>query len=74
MTVYLTIMVTVLVTTQVIRIIQNTISLYNQHKEIKRHIQWFDERDLSAEDFDIQRECIYLLYKKLKKEEENIHV
>lgn len=74
MTTYLTIMVTVLVTTQVIRIIQNTISLHNQHKEIKRHIQWFDERDLSAEDFDVQRECIYLLYKKLKKEEENIHV
>lgn len=71
MTTYLTIMVTVLVATQVIRIIQNTISLYRQHKEVKKHIQWFDDRDISAEDFDVQRECFYMLWRKLKAEEES---
>jgi len=70
MTVYLTIMVTVLVATQIIRLIQNAVSLHRQHEDVLRHIKWFDKHEVSEEDFDVQRECFYLLWKKLKAEED----
>lgn len=66
---YLTIMVTVLVATQVIRITQNTIQLFRQKKQIERNLDWFNERDVTKEDFDCQREVMYLLREKLKKEQ-----
>ena len=69
MTTYLTIMVTVLVATQIIRLIQNAVSLRRQHEDVLRHIVWFDKHEVSEEDFDIQRECFYLLWKKLKEED-----
>lgn len=70
MTVYLTIMVTVLVATQVVRITQNGINLHMQNEEVKRHIKWFDDREVSEHDFDIQRECFYMLHDWLKEKEE----
>ena len=70
MTVYLTIMVTVLVATQVIRITQNTIQLYRQKKDIERNLEWFNEREVKKEDFDCQREVMYLLRERLRGEQE----
>lgn len=66
MNTYLTIMVTVLVATQVIRIIQNTINLAWQNKAIKRDLSWIKERNITREDFDCQREVFYLLRDWLK--------
>lgn len=66
---YLTIMVTVLVATQVIRITQNTIQLFRQKKQIERNLDWFNERDVTKEDFDCQREVMYLLREKLRGEQ-----
>ena len=68
MTTYLTIITTVLVLTQIIRITQNHISLFRQEKEIKKKIGWIKDNDISERDFEIQREVFYLLYEKLKKD------
>ena len=66
---YLTIMVTVLVATQIIRITQNQISLFRQEKKIKETVAWIKDNDVSERDFEIQRKVFYLLYEKLKGEE-----
>ena len=68
MEVYLTIMVTVLVATQIIRITQNHISLIKQRKEIEKSIDWIKDNDISQKDFEIQRKVFYLLYEKLTEE------
>ena len=68
MEVYLTIMVTVLVATQIIRVTQNHISLIKQRKEIEKSIDWIKDNDISQKDFEIQRKVFYLLYEKLMKE------
>ena len=68
MTTYLTIITTVLVLTQIIRITQNHISLFRTRKEIEKKISWITENDVSERDFEIQREVFYLLYEKLKKD------
>lgn len=70
MNVYLTIMVSVLVLTQIIRILQNAINLYRQKREIEKNLNWFGEREVTKEDFDCQREVMYLLRSKLKGEQE----
>ena len=69
MNIYLTIMVTVLVITQVIRITQNHIQLQRQRKEIDKAVGWIKDNDVSEHDFEIQRKVFYMLYKKLSKEE-----
>lgn len=66
MNIYLTIITTVLVLTQIIRVTQNAINLHRQNHEIKRNIEWIGDREITKEDFDVQRECIYLLRDKLK--------
>lgn len=66
MNTYLTIMVTILVVTQVIRITQNTISLMRQEKKIKETVGWIEKNDVSEMDFKIQRETFYLLNQYLK--------
>ena len=71
MTIYLTIMVTVLVATQLIRIMQNSISLYRQGVEFKRSCRWVKDVDLTEKDFEVQREVYRMLYKKLKEEQKN---
>jgi len=55
---YLTIMVTVLVATQVICIAQNTIQLHRQNKLIKKEIAHLG--DVTQEDFDNQRKAYKL--------------
>lgn len=61
MNTYLTIMVTVLVITQVIRITQNQISLRRTEKAVKRDLDWINEREITKEDFEVQREAFQLL-------------
>lgn len=53
MNTYLTIMVTVLVVTQIIRITQNTIQLRRQNKLFEAELGQID--DITQEDLDIQR-------------------
>lgn len=71
MTIYLTIMVTVLVATQIIRLIQNCINLHRQNKEIKRHLDWIEDNEVTEADFLTQREVYRMLYNKLKEGEKN---
>ena len=65
MNVYLTIMVTILVITQIVRITQNHIQLRRQYKELNDLA-----KDISRHDIEIQKAVYEMLYEKLKKEEE----
>ena len=53
MNTYLTIMVTILVLTQIVRIIQNTIQLRRQYKLFQAQLGQLD--DITQEDLDMQR-------------------
>ena len=66
---YLTIMVTVLVATQVIRIAQNTIQLHRQNKLIKKEIAHLG--DVTQEDFDNQRKAGFRRWTFLHAETDN---
>lgn len=68
MNIYLTIMVTVLVLTQTIRITQNAIQLRRQEKAIAKDLAWLKDNDISKRDFDVQRDCFYLLRDYLERE------
>lgn len=67
---YLTIITTILVITQIIRLIQNTISLHRQSKLIERDLSWIKDRDITQRDFDVQKKCFYLLKEWLEKQKE----
>ena len=62
MNTYLTIMVTVLVATQIVRITQNAISLYRQEHKIKKQLGWLKDNDITERDFQIQREVYMMLH------------
>ncbi len=66
MNTYLTIMVTILVATQIIRITQNAINLHREKAEIKKHIGWIQDYYPTKEDFNNQHECYRLLRKWLE--------
>lgn len=59
MNTYLTIMVTILVLTQIVRIIQNTIQLRRQYKLFQAQLGQLD--DITQEDLDMQRRAYDLL-------------
>lgn len=61
MTIYLAIITTVLVVTQVIRVTQNHIQLRRQREEIDKAVGWIKDNDISEADFETQREVFYLL-------------
>ena len=65
---YLTIITTTLVITQIIRLIQNAINLHRQNQAIKRDLSWIKDRDITQRDFDVQKECFYLLREWLEKQ------
>lgn len=69
MTTYLCIITTLLVLTQIIRLIQNSINLHRQNLAIKRDLSWLKDRDITQKDFDAQRECFYLLRNWLRRQE-----
>ena len=62
MNVYLAIIKTVLVLTQIIRVTQNHIQLKRQEGKIKETLDWFERQDISEQDFVVQRQCFYLLH------------
>jgi uncharacterized protein YjaG (DUF416 family) len=66
MTVYLTIITTILAITQVIRIVQNTINLYRNNKVFEAQLKQIE--DVTQEDLDIQREAYRLMVKHFKRE------
>ena len=70
MTTYLTIITTALVITQIIRLIQNAINLHRQNQQIERDLSWIKDRDITQRDFDVQKECFYLLKEWLEKQNE----
>ena len=68
MEIYLAIITTVLVLTQIVRLIQNAIQLHRQEKAIAKDLAWLKDNDISERDFDVQRDCFYLLRQYLEKE------
>ncbi len=68
MNIYLTIITTVLVLTQIVRLIQNAVQLHRQKKAFDKDLAWFRDRDISERDFDVQRDCFYLLRDYLERE------
>lgn len=63
MNTYLVIITTVLVMTQIIRVMQNTIQLRRQKKEFEDNLGWLKKRDVTEEDFDTQRKAFRLAAK-----------
>lgn len=68
MNTYLAIITTILVLTQIIRLIQNAIQLHRQDKKFTKDLEWIKNNDISERDFDVQRECFYLLRDYLERE------
>lgn len=69
MNIYLTIMVTVLVVTQIIRVIQNHIQLCRQYRLLKKQLAQID--DVTQDDLDTQRKAYKLIVKHYEAKEEN---
>lgn len=66
MTTYLTIITTVLVMTQIIRISQNHINLKNQKKNIQNQVEWILQNEVTEDDFKTQREAFRLIVERLR--------
>lgn len=67
MNTYLAIITTVLVLTQVIRVVQNTIQLKRQNVLFKKQLGSLADKDVTAEDFEMQRKAYRLIVEKLSK-------
>ena len=72
MNIYLTIMVTALVLTQIIRVTQNHISLRRQEKALRRDLAWIKRAEPTEKDFENQREVFRLFREKLERENEAV--
>jgi len=68
MNIYLTIMVTALVLTQIIRVTQNAIQLHRQSQMLSKDLAWIRDNNITERDFDVQRDCFYLLRDYLERE------
>ena len=66
MTLYLTIITTILVITQIIRIVQNTINLYRNNKVFDAQLKQLGE--VTNEDLETQKEAYRLLVEYFKRE------
>ena len=66
MTLYLTIITTILVITQVIRIAQNAINLYRNNKVFEAQLKQIE--DITQEDLETQKEAYRLMVKHFKTE------
>ena len=67
MNTYLAIITTVLVITQVIRVVQNTIQLYRQGKVVAKTLSGVS--DITEEDLQVQKEAYRLIVEHLKGDE-----
>ena len=70
MDIYLVIITTVLVITQVIRIAQNTINLHRQNVIYKKQLGELDDLELKKEGFEYQRKAYRLIVERLEKQDE----
>lgn len=61
MQIYLAIITTLLVITQIIRVVQNSIQLYYINKKYEKQLAWIKDYDITNRDFDIQRDVTYML-------------
>lgn len=68
MNTYLTIITTVLVLTQIIRVTQNAITLHRQNKAIERDLTWLKDHYVTEQDFENQRKVFALLKEKLEED------
>ena len=68
MDIYLTIITTVLVITQIIRVTQNAITLHRQNLSIKRDLAWLKDKNVTEQDFENQRKVFALLREKLEED------
>lgn len=69
MNIYLVIITTVLVITQIIRIVQNTVNLHRQNEMLKRNIESLD--DVTNEDIRTQKKVFRLLLERLESEDDD---
>lgn len=69
MTIYLVIITTVLVITQIIRIVQNAVNLHHQNEMLKRNIASLD--DVTNEDIRTQKKVFRLLLERLENEDDD---
>lgn len=67
MNTYLAIITTVLVVTQIIRLIQNTIQLYRQNVLFKKQLGDLAKCEPTKEDFEIQRKAYRLIVEYLER-------
>lgn len=67
---YLTIITTALVLTQVIRLVQNTISLHRNNVLYKQQLGDLADCEVRKEDFEKQKEAYRLIVEYLRKEME----
>lgn len=70
MNTYLTIITTVLVLTQIIRITQNHIQLWRQNKLFKAQLGQID--NVTQDDLDMQRDVYRMLYAELTERRMNV--
>lgn len=68
MNIYLAIITTVLVLTQIIRLIQNSVQLHRKNVLFKKQLGDLADREVTAEDFDTQRKAYRLIVEYLNKE------
>lgn len=61
MNTYLAIITTVLVVTQIIRLIQNTVQLHRQSVLFKKQLKELADMELTERDFEIQRKAYRLI-------------
>ena len=62
MNIYLTIMVTVLVASQLVRISQNHIQLKMEKKQFEKNIAWLKDNEITEQDLNTQRAVYQMLY------------
>ena len=70
MNIYLTIMVTVLVLTQIIRITQNAIQLHRQNKLFEAELRQVKDLNITETDFNMQRKAYRLIVEHFERDEE----
>lgn len=68
MNMYLTVITTVLVITQIIRVTQNAIQLHRQNTLYKKQLGELAELEVKKEDFEMQRKANRLIVERLSAE------
>lgn len=70
MNTYLTIITTVLVITQIIRVTQNAIQVHRQNTLFKKECESLRDIEIQKEDFDLQRKAYQLIVEYLEQKGE----